>query len=209
MFIARQEAQEQAQAALLVAAERMKWYFDQHKQEVPFKVGDHVLIKGKDLRVLVKTPKLAAQNYGPYEITQQLGPATFKLKLPRQMRIHPVFHASKLIPYHVDDIAGRNPPKPQAIEVDGIPEFEVEEILDSRVRYRRVQYLIKWVGYSDAENTWEPARNVAHAQKLLKKFHQLHPNAPKPISATDARPIESISERLLASTELSPEEGVV
>ena len=215
VFVARQEAQEQAQAALSVAAERMKWYFDQHKQDVPFKVGDHVLIKGTDLRVTVKSAKLAAQNYGPYEITQQLGPVTFKLKLPRQMRIHPVFHAFKLIPYHVDKIAGRNPPKPPAVQIDGNPEFEVETILDSRVRRQRVQYLVKWVGYSEAENTWEPARNVAHAKELLDDFHRTHPEAAQPVSLTDARPIEVLFQREIwetrfnGSTELNHEEGVV
>jgi hypothetical protein len=88
LFHNRAEAQEQAKAAIVVAAERAKWYFDLHKSKVPFRVEDKVLLKGRDLHVKVSSAKLAAQNYGPYEIIEQPGPVTFKLKLPRGMRVH-------------------------------------------------------------------------------------------------------------------------
>jgi len=39
---------EQAKAALTLAAERMKWYYDKKVQSVPFKVGDKVLLNLKD-----------------------------------------------------------------------------------------------------------------------------------------------------------------
>jgi len=44
----RHEALEQAKAALTLAAERMKWYYDKKVQSVPFKVGDKVLLNLKD-----------------------------------------------------------------------------------------------------------------------------------------------------------------
>lgn len=190
LFKDRAEAREQAMAALVLAAERAKWYFDLHKSEVPFKVGDQVMIKGRDLRIRSSSAKLSAKNYGPYEITEQLGPVDFRLKLPRQLKVHPVFHASKFIPYYPDEIAGRNPKKPAPIEVEGEEEFEVEKVLDSRVYRGRVQYLIKWKGYSESDNTWEPVRHLIHTKKLLDKFHLDHPDAPQPISLHNAKPID-------------------
>jgi len=44
----RQEALEQAKAALSLVAERIKWYYDQKVQDVPFKVGNKVLLSLKD-----------------------------------------------------------------------------------------------------------------------------------------------------------------
>ena len=44
----RQEALEQAKAALTLAAERMKWYYNKKVQSVLFKVGDKVLLNLKD-----------------------------------------------------------------------------------------------------------------------------------------------------------------
>jgi len=48
----QQEALEQAKAALTLAAERMKWYYDQKVQSVPFKVGDKVLLNLKDYQTM-------------------------------------------------------------------------------------------------------------------------------------------------------------
>ena len=190
LFAHRTEAQEQAAAALTLAAERFKWYYDLNKGQIPFKQGDLVMLKGEDLRIR-RTSKLAAKNYGPYEIIEQTSPVNFKLKLPHQVKIHPVFHASKLIPYKEDQIAGRNPSKPPPIQVEGQDEFEVEAIKDSKISRRKVQYLVKWKGYPESENTWEPVRHLTHCWDLVEHFHTKHPEAPQPISPTNGTPRDS------------------
>jgi hypothetical protein len=179
----------------------MKWYHDLlhtdpnlHNKPL-FSVGQKVLVKGTDLRVKVKSPKLAAKNYGPYEIIEQLSPVTFKLKLPKAMKVHPVYHASKFIPYHEDTIAGCKPTEPPPIKVEGYNEFEVEEILDSTIKRKKIQYLVKWKGYDPPYNTWEPLRNLQHCIKLVEDFHQKYPEAPEPVSWTNATPINHLYER--------------
>ena len=63
--------------------------------------------------------------------------------------------------------------------VDGEEEYEVETILDSRIRYRRVEYLVKYRGYGDEENTWVAHFNV-HAPRVIERFHRDHPDKPRP-----------------------------
>ena len=40
-------------------------------------------------------------------------------------------------------------------------DFQVERILDKRVgKSGKVEYLLKWRGYYDEDNTWEPQDNL-------------------------------------------------
>ena len=86
-------------AALNLAAERMKWYYDKGVQNVPFKVGDKVLLNLRDYQTTQRA--LQPRYEGPFEIVEKLSEVTFRLKLPSKFRaIHRVFHASKLATYN-------------------------------------------------------------------------------------------------------------
>ena len=53
------------------------------------------------------------------------------------------------------------------IEDSDEPEYEVDEIIDSKFvgRNKTLKYLVRWVGYSDL--TWEPVNNVANAPSVV------------------------------------------
>ena len=172
----RQQAQEQAKAALELAAERMKWYYDQGVQKVPFKVGDKVLLDLRDYQTTGR--KLSPRYAGPFEIVEKLSPVTFRVQWPARMtKIHPVFHASKLIPYHDPEIPGQKVSPPEPVLIDGHEEYEVEKILDSRHYRKQLQYLVRWKGYGPKDDSWEPVKNLSGAKELITEFHQAHPQA--------------------------------
>lgn len=59
-----------------------------------------------------------------------------------------------------------------ADEVQGDEYFQVEEILDSRRRGRRVEYLVKWEGYGHEHDSWEPVAHFEKCPEMLQQFHQ-------------------------------------
>jgi hypothetical protein len=55
--------------------------------------------------------------------------------------------------------------------IDGKEEYQVERIMGHRKmgRGKELQYLVKWLGYPDSDNMWEPATQV-HASDLIKQY---------------------------------------
>ena len=104
---------------------------------------------------------------------------TYRLELPASWKIHNAFHAAVLHPYKETAIHGPNFPEPPPDLVEGQEEWEVDNVLASR-RFghnKALQYLVKWKGFSEAHNSWEPKKNLGNADQLVKKFHDKNPRA--------------------------------
>jgi len=82
---------------------------------------------------------------GPFRILEVVGDvkSAFRLELLHQMKIHNVFHVSLLEPYRENTFEGRAQAPPPLEEVDGVEEFQVKEIVDSKVSRRKLLYLVE------------------------------------------------------------------
>lgn len=158
--------------------------FANEKRSAPpkYQVGDKVWLLRRHLTTTRPSAKLDFKRLGKFKILARVGTHAYKLELPPSMKVHPVFHVSLLEPAHSDPLPGQKQPNPPPVIIEGEEEYEVEEILDSRIRYRRLEYLVKWSG--DYEPTWQPHHDLANSPALVAAFHRLYPTKPGGPSAT-------------------------
>lgn len=105
-------------------------------------------------------------------VEKQVSPSVYRLHLPQSMsHLWPVFNVVKLLPAPEDPIPRRRPhPSPPPVIVEEAEEYEVEEILDSRLIHGRLKFLIRWKGYGREHDSWESVEDV-HAPDCVKDFY--------------------------------------
>ena len=162
------------------AQEKHKVNYDRHTKPAPqFAVGDKVWLFRKNIRTTRPSQKLDVKRMGHFNILEIIRDSklAYKLELPRRMKqIHPVFHVSLLEPYRENQWEGRVQPAPPPEEIEGELEYEVKEIVDSKIVWGQLNYLVDWVGYGPEERMWESVEAVENAQEEVVTFHRAYPN---------------------------------
>jgi hypothetical protein len=163
------ELWERAKKCLQAARDRQKAYVDAHRKPVTFEVGDRVLLATKNAQPKnVLGRKLMPKWMGPFTIIEKVNPVAYRLALPEGLRWHPVFHVSLLKAYSE---GGRVQPPPLPEIVNGEPEFEVEKILADRTRGTQLEFLVKWLGFAQEHNSWEPAEVILeNCEELVNAY---------------------------------------
>jgi hypothetical protein len=113
------------------------------------------------------------KRYGPFKVMKVISHTSYQLELPTQWKIHNVFHASYLSPYHKSLEHGENFMRPPPDLIDGEKEWEVEQIVGMcKFGHKKtLQYKVQWKGYAPADNTWKPADQI-HVDDLIKAYHK-------------------------------------
>ena len=180
---------------------RQKESYDQHRKPDPnLQSGDMVWLLPRNIKTTRPSKKLDYKKIGPYKILAKIGRSAYKLELPGSMKIHNTFHISLLEPYQDNRFPSqiKNPPPP--VEIDGEPEYELDEIVDSRLHYGKLQYRAKWTGYSpEHDKTWYPATDFENTELARKQFHERYPGKPDQDRPGNPWPRQSLGTRI-AST---------
>ena len=112
-------------------------------QSVEFEVGEKVWLSTKHINTITRpSKKLDSKRIGPYEVTERINANLYRLRLPHTMKLHDVFHVVLLDKYR-PPTAGSRPTEPDPVIVDDDvtePEWEAERVIDSRMRYKKLQY---------------------------------------------------------------------
>lgn len=146
------------------AQQRMARQANKHRTNRTFQIGDLVFIKlhpySQNSVVAREFPKLSAKFYGPYKIIDKIGKSAYKVNLPNDSAVHPVFHVSQL------KAALTSEQEAQALPPSALPTSKLKPlaILDRRSVKRgsstATQWLIHWSNSSPVDSTWEFAEEL-------------------------------------------------
>jgi len=112
------------------------------------------------------------------------------IRLSKYLRsIYLVFHISQLEFASSSQIPNYYNPPLLSVEVVGYLEFEVAQILDSKLDKQwkdPLLYYVCWVDYegTSKEYSWLIANDLENTTELLANFYYHHPNKPGPILAS-------------------------
>ncbi|MBW0549850.1 hypothetical protein O181_089565 [Austropuccinia psidii MF-1] len=182
-----QSLQQDVKRELGVAINQFKRYAHKSRASQPvFNPGNMVWLSSKNIKSTRITKKLSERWLGPFQILKKVSTNAYHLKLPSQWKsIHPVSHISLLEPVKTSTIPNRHQEPPPPIIIEDEYKWEVSQILDSKLKIRKLWYPVEWKGFSqDLErSTWEPAENLKNCPELVKNFHSLYPDKPPPNSS--------------------------
>ena len=163
------------------AQSNYKRHADRRREDAPrYKIGDKVWLRRKYIKTTRTSSKLDHRKVGPYEISGIINDVAFKLKLPDSVRTHNVFHVSLLEPYVEDPDFPRTTPD-TTHDWEDPTENPIERLIDSRYRYRQLQYLVKWRGEEINDSCWTNAsRIIDHITELKQIYHRANPGKAGP-----------------------------
>ena len=132
-----------------------------------FNVGDWVWLSTKYINTLFKarqSHKFQKPYIGPFKILSIRRGTFYELDLPPRLgKLHNVFYGGLLKKY-----VGEARPYSSSDTEDL---HLVEAILNSKGRHPNRSYLVKWVGFDDTHNTWEPESHLRqYVSELIDEF---------------------------------------
>ncbi|KAJ0091152.1 hypothetical protein Patl1_14741 [Pistacia atlantica] len=144
----------------------MKQQADKGRREEVFSVGDWVYLKLQPYRQhsILKRPyqKLASKFFGPYQIIERVGNVAYRLQLPVEAKIYPVFHVA-LLKRRLGDHGVVQPTLPPYAD-DGLPLLQPAAVLGERwvqsASGRVREVLIRWTTLPKEDATWEPISTI-------------------------------------------------
>ncbi|KAL0544226.1 hypothetical protein IC582_019339 [Cucumis melo] len=159
---------------LTIAQDRQESYADKRPRNLEFQVGDQVFLKLSPWRGVIRfgrKGKLSPRYIGPYQITEGVGLAPYKLELPIELaRIHDVFHVSMLRKY-MPDPSHVLQEQPVELKEDLSYVEEPVQILDRKEQVLRNKTIplikVLWRHYGVEEETWELEDQMKKRYRIL------------------------------------------
>ena len=142
-------------------------YYNAHHKSISFMINDKVLLRSLNIRTLRSKKKIDHKQLKSFEVVKRIKSQAYLLDLfERYDSIHFVFHVFLLESWYSRDENSKS----QFILVEDEEKWEIEKILNKRIKKSKFEYLIQWVDSSSYENSWESMKYLENARKAIQNY---------------------------------------
>jgi len=165
-----------ARESLVKTRKQMMKQVNKHRKEVDYKIESKMFLNERNIITARSFKKLDEKMLDSF-INLNLVDSSYKLKLSESMHVHDVFY-SDLLRSVVDDLLSDQKNEfSDSIVINDEDEWKIDDILNSRLYWRWLQYRVKWNDY-DNDLNWYNADDdeFMNAQKIVDDFHIQYSN---------------------------------
>ena len=134
---------------------------EKHPDYVEFPINSYVLYSPPEGK---RRPKIEMRHDGPFFVINRLGDIYTIQNLVTGKPFDT--HVSSLRPFNYDPLRTN----PKDIAIANAREFYIERILNHRGdinKKSKMEFLVRWLGYTEDDDTWEPFGNLRDTDQLL------------------------------------------
>jgi hypothetical protein len=151
-----------------------KRYVDQKRTfSSEYAIENEIWLFIKNIKTKRSSRKLNHKWIESYKIKKIVRDAC-QLNLSQSMKIHDTFHISLLRKVAIDSFTIQIQSSSFSIIIDdqNEEEYEIDDILNSRYHYEKLQYKVVWTDHS-SDKAWYLAENFQkHSKEILIDYHQ-------------------------------------
>jgi hypothetical protein len=135
-----------------------------------YKLNDMIWLFIKNIKIERSFRKLNHKWIESYKVKKALKDVC-QLDLSASMKIHDTFHISLLRSALSDSFIEQIQSSSLSIVMNDEKEYEMNDILNNRYHYEKLQYKIAWIEHF-SDRAWYSTENFEHSKNILKNYHQ-------------------------------------
>ena len=150
---------------------------NKHRKNVKYEVENLVWISTKNILINRFFKKLDHKMIESYSIIKIVD-SFYQIQLLEIVRIFDTFHLSLLRKAFMNSLSEQINELSSSIIIDDEKKWEMNDILNARRHYRRIQFLVKWKNH-DENRTWYNSKRFQNAKKIVKNFYERYSDKSK------------------------------
>ena len=177
---------EYAKANAADARQRMTARVNKIRLPISFEIENYVWLDRRHIKTARSFDKLDDKKLESFKVIKRRDIA-YELELFDDMHIHLVFHSWLLRKDLRDSLDEQQNDSSEPVVAGEMLEWKLDDIVQSRYRYHRLQYRCKWSSWNPHDRTWYYVDDgeFQNAQSIVNAFHEANSGAAGPALRND------------------------